>query len=38
MCVVSTDREHAERVLREADRLVEGAAGARIVDTVTSFL
>ena len=37
-CVVSTDREHAERVLREADRLVEGAAGARIVDTVTSFL
>jgi uncharacterized protein YlxP (DUF503 family) len=37
-CVVSTDREHAERVLREADRLVERAAGARIVDTVTSFL
>ncbi len=35
VCVVSTDREHAERVLREADRLVEGAAGARIVDTVT---
>jgi len=38
VCVVSTDREHAERVLREADRLVEGAAGARIVDTATSFL
>jgi len=37
-CVVSTDREHAEQVLREADRLVEGAAGARIVDTATSFL
>jgi len=37
-CVVTTDRVHAERVLREADRLVEGAAGARIVDTSTSYL
>src|SRR5207245_1162689 len=37
VCVVSTDRGHAERVLREADRLVEGADGARIVDTATSF-
>lgn len=37
-CVVSTDRRHAERVLREADRLVDGAAGARIVDTSTSYL
>lgn len=36
-CVVSTDRRHAEEVLREADRLVEGASGARIVDTSTSF-
>src|SRR3989475_1890417 len=25
VCVVSTDRGHAERVLREADRLVEAA-------------
>ena len=37
-CVVSTDRQHAEQVLREADRLVAGAEGARIVDTSTSFL
>lgn len=36
--VVSTDRLHAERVLREADRLVAGAPGARIVDTSTSYL
>ncbi len=37
-CVVSTDRGHAERVLQEADRLVAGASGARIVDTSTSYL
>ena len=37
-CVVSTDRRHAEEVLREADRLVEGADGARIVDSSTSYL
>ena len=36
--VVSTDRQHAERVLREADRLVADAPGARIVDTSTSYL
>lgn len=36
-CVVSNERAHAESVLREADRLVEAAAGARIVDTSTSF-
>ncbi|HSD32772.1 MAG TPA: DUF503 domain-containing protein [Gemmatimonadales bacterium] len=36
--VVSTDRHHAEQVLREADRLVEGANGARIVDSSTSYL
>ena len=36
--VVSTDRHHAESVLREADRLVAGADGARIVDTSTSYL
>ena len=38
VAVVSTDRRHAEEVLREADRLVEGANGARIMDTSTSFL
>jgi uncharacterized protein YlxP (DUF503 family) len=36
--VVSTDRRHAESVLREADRLIAGADGARIVDTSTSYL
>jgi hypothetical protein len=36
--VVSTDRHHAESILREADRLVAGADGARIVDTSTSYL
>ncbi|MEX2157255.1 MAG: DUF503 domain-containing protein [Gemmatimonadales bacterium] len=36
--VVSTDRRHAESVLREADRLVAAADGARIVDTSTSYL
>ena len=38
VCVVSNERGHAESVLREADRLVDGADGARIVDTSTSFL
>jgi uncharacterized protein YlxP (DUF503 family) len=38
VCVVSNDRAHAESVLRQADRLVEAADGARIVDTSTSFL
>src|SRR2546426_3995244 len=38
VCVVSNERGHAESVLREADRLVAGAAGARIVDTSTSHL
>ncbi len=37
-CVVSTDRRHAEQVLRAADSLVDGAAGARIVDSSTSYL
>ena len=35
--VVSTDRTHAENVLREADHMVSGADGARIVDTSSSF-
>lgn len=37
VCVVSNERGHAENVLREADRLVEAADGARIMDTTTSF-
>jgi len=36
--VVSTDRRHAESVLREADQLVAGADGARVVETRTSYL
>jgi uncharacterized protein YlxP (DUF503 family) len=36
--VVSTDRGHAERVLREADRLVAGESEARVVDTSASYL
>jgi hypothetical protein len=38
VCVVATDRGHAENVLREADRLVDGAAEARIMDASTSFM
>lgn len=38
VCVVSTDRRHAEDVLRQADHLVEAAPGARIIDTSTSYL
>jgi uncharacterized protein YlxP (DUF503 family) len=38
VCVVSTDRTHAADVLRQADRLVETAPGARIMDTSTSYL
>jgi uncharacterized protein len=38
VAVVSTDRRHAESVLQEADRMVAGATGARIMDTSTSFL
>jgi hypothetical protein len=35
---VANERGHVESVLREADRLVAAADGARIVDTSTSFL
>ncbi|HYT03794.1 MAG TPA: DUF503 domain-containing protein [Gemmatimonadales bacterium] len=37
VCVVSNDRGHADSVLREADRLVASADGARIVDTSTGY-
>src|SRR5256885_9707070 len=36
-CVVATDRRHAESVLREADRLVEGADGAPAGAPSTGF-
>src|SRR5438445_11484409 len=38
VCVVSNERGHAESVLRGADRLVAGAAGARIGDTSPRYL
>jgi hypothetical protein len=38
VCVVSNERAHAEDMLRQADRLVASAAGARIVDASTSYL
>jgi uncharacterized protein YlxP (DUF503 family) len=37
-CVVAVDRVHAERVLREVDRFVEGNPLCRITDSQTSFL
>lgn len=35
---VGSDRAVVEGILRSADRMVEQAPGARIVDTATSFL
>ena len=37
-CVVAVDRVHAERVLRQVDRFVEGNPFCRITDSQTSFL
>jgi uncharacterized protein YlxP (DUF503 family) len=37
-CVVAVDRVHAEKVLREVDRFVEGNPLCRITDSQTSFL
>jgi len=37
VCVVSNERVHAEDVLRQADRLVAEAPGARIVDQGTTY-
>ena len=36
--VVTTDKLHAEQVLQQADRLVAGADGARVMDSSTSHL
>jgi hypothetical protein len=36
--VVSNARSHAQDVLRQVDRLVAGAAGARVIDQSTSYL
>src|SRR5947199_8915056 len=38
VCVVSNERRHAESVLREAHRLVDGADGARILHPGTGLL
>ncbi len=37
VCVVSNERAHAEDVLRQADRLVAEAPGARIIDQGTTY-
>lgn len=37
-CVIATDRQQAEAVLRSADGLLEGHPQARIIDCATSFL
>jgi uncharacterized protein YlxP (DUF503 family) len=38
VCLVSTDRRHAESVLESVDRLVAASPFCRVVDTATSFL
>jgi uncharacterized protein len=38
VCVVATERRHAESVLESVDRFVDGNPACRIVDTATSFL
>jgi uncharacterized protein YlxP (DUF503 family) len=38
VCLVSSDRRHAESVLASVDRFIEGNPFCRIVDTATSFL
>lgn len=37
VCVVATDRRHAESVLDKADRLVESESGGRIIDSYRVF-
>jgi len=38
VCLVSSDRRHAESVLTAVDRFVESNPSCRIVDTATSFI
>ncbi len=38
VCVVSSDRRHADSVLGAVDRFIESNPLCRIVDTATSFL
>ena len=38
LCVVSTDRQHAQSVLSSADQFVAGHPQARIIDSATSFV
>jgi uncharacterized protein YlxP (DUF503 family) len=38
VCVVSSDRRHAESVLESVDQYIESNPLCRIVDTATSFL
>jgi uncharacterized protein len=38
VCLVSTDRRHAESVLESVDRLVAASPLCRVTDTATSFL
>jgi uncharacterized protein YlxP (DUF503 family) len=38
VCLVSTDRRHAESVLGAVDRFVDANPACRVVDTATSFL
>ena len=38
VCLVSTDRRHAQSVLEAVDRFVAGRPFCRVVDTATSFL
>ncbi|HEX5521291.1 MAG TPA: DUF503 domain-containing protein [Longimicrobiaceae bacterium] len=37
VCVVSADRGHADRVLRSADRLIDGEPRVRLIDLSTVF-
>lgn len=38
VCIVSTDRRHADSVLTAVDRFIESNPLCRIVDSATSFL
>ena len=38
VCLVSTERRHADSILEAADRLVASNPLCRVVDSVTSFL